>query len=276
MSGQDRAASAGAAASAQGPGEPKLRVAGLVKRFGRGDRAVTALEGVDLEVAENEFVSIVGASGCGKSTLLSLVAGLDEPSAGTIEVSGREVAGPGRDRGVVFQQATLMPWLTVQQNVEFALRGEPGLSRGDRADRAREFLRLVGLDGFERSFPAQLSGGMQQRVALARSLSYGPDMLLMDEPFGALDALTRRTMQELLLEVWEQHRLTVLLVTHDIDEAVVTSDRVVVMSPRPGRVQRIVDVPIPRPRTLASERSPEFRGLSDDILALIRDAPRAE
>lgn len=284
MSGQDRAASAGASARAAAAGDavvagdiavaPKLKIAGLVKRFGRGDRAVTALEGVDLAVAENEFVSIVGASGCGKSTLLSLVAGLDEPSEGTIEVSGREVTGPGRDRGVVFQQATLMPWLTVQQNVEFALRGEPGLSRGDRADRAREFLRLVGLDGFERSFPAQLSGGMQQRVALARSLSYGPDMLLMDEPFGALDALTRRTMQELLLEVWEQHRLTVLLVTHDIDEAVVTSDRVVVMSPRPGRVQRIIDVPIARPRTLASERSPEFRGLSDDILALIRDAPR--
>ncbi|QZY52729.1 ABC transporter ATP-binding protein [Leucobacter tenebrionis] len=264
MSGQDRTRA------------PKLRIGGLVKRFGAGGSAVTALEGVDLEVAENEFVSIVGASGCGKSTLLSLVAGLEEPTEGTIEVGGREVVGPGRDRGVVFQQATLMPWLTVQQNVEFALRGEPGLTRSERADRAREFLRLVGLEGFERSYPAQLSGGMQQRVALARSLSYGPDMLLMDEPFGALDALTRRTMQELLLEVWEQHRLTVLLVTHDIDEAVVTSDRVVVMSPRPGRVQRIVDVPIPRPRTLASERTPEFQGLSDEILALIRVHPAAE
>ena len=247
------------------PQPPRIRAAGLTKHFG----AVTALDGVDLEVGENEFVSIVGASGCGKSTLLALIAGLEEPSAGTLEASGSPITGPGRDRGVVFQQATLMPWLTVQQNVEFALRGEPGLSRAGRADRAREFLGLVGLAGFEAAHPAQLSGGMQQRAALARSLSYGPDVLLMDEPFGALDALTRRTMQELLLEVWEQHRLTVLLVTHDIDEAVVTSDRVVVMSPRPGRVQRIVDVPIPRPRTLASERTPEFRALSDEILRLI-------
>lgn len=254
-------------AQGQAPGA-KVRARGIAKRFGE----VVALEGVDLDVAENEFVSIVGASGCGKSTLLSLIAGLEAPTAGELEVSGAPVTGPGRDRGVVFQQATLMPWLTVQRNVEFALRGEAGLSRADRADRAREFLRLVGLEGFERAYPAQLSGGMQQRVALARSLSYGPDVLLMDEPFGALDALTRRTMQELLLEVWEQHRLTVLLVTHDIGEAVVTSDRVVVMSPRPGRVQRIVDVPIPRPRTLASERSPEFQELTDRILGLIHGA----
>lgn len=244
---------------------PRIRVAGLTKRFGD----VLALDGVDLMVGENEFVSIVGASGCGKSTLLTLIAGLEEPTSGTLEAAGVAITGPGRDRGVVFQQATLMPWLTVQQNVEFALRGEDSLSRAGRASRAREFLQLVGLAGFEAAHPAQLSGGMQQRVALARSLSYGPDVLLMDEPFGALDALTRRTMQELLLEIWEQHRLTVLLVTHDIDEAVVTSDRVVVMSPRPGRVQRIVDVPIPRPRTLASERTSEFRDLSDEILGLI-------
>ncbi|MBK0420739.1 ABC transporter ATP-binding protein [Leucobacter sp. CSA2] len=247
----------------------KLRIAGLAKRFGD----VVALDGVDLAVAENEFVSIVGASGCGKSTLLSLIAGLETPSEGVVEVSGRPVTGPGRDRGVVFQQATLMPWLTVQRNVEFALRGEAGLSKADRADRAREFLGLVGLEGFEQAFPAQLSGGMQQRAALARSLSYGPEILLMDEPFGALDALTRRTMQELLLEVWERHRLTVLLVTHDIDEAVVTSDRVVVMSPRPGRVREILDVPIARPRSLASERTTEFRDLADAILALIHERP---
>ncbi|GAA2189508.1 ABC transporter ATP-binding protein [Leucobacter alluvii] len=254
--------------SAQHPASPKLRAAGIVKRFG----SVTALEGVDLEVGTNEFVSIVGASGCGKSTLLSLIAGLEEPTSGTLEVDGAPITGPGRDRGVVFQHATLMPWLTVQQNVEFALRGERGLSRADRADRARDFLGLVGLDGFERARPVELSGGMQQRVALARSLSYGPEILLMDEPFGALDALTRRTMQELLLEVWERHRITVLLVTHDIGEAVVTSDRVIVMSPRPGRVQQIVDVPIERPRTLASERTVEFQDLQDRILGLIHGA----
>ncbi len=247
----------------------KIHITGLVKRFGE----VTAIDGVDLDVAENEFVSIVGASGCGKSTLLSLIAGLDDPSDGTIVVSGQEVTGPGRDRGVVFQQATLMPWLTVQRNVEFALRAEP-LSKAERADRARHFLTLVGLEGFEGAFPAQLSGGMQQRVALARSLSYGPDVLLMDEPFGALDALTRRTMQELLIEVWERHRLTVLLVTHDIDEAVLTSDRVVVMSPRPGRVLREIDVPIHRPRTRADAELPEFRERSREILGLIHATER--
>ncbi|MEV8337181.1 ABC transporter ATP-binding protein [Leucobacter sp. NPDC077196] len=251
--------------SVQNAADLKLRATGIVKRFGD----VTALEGVDLEIGTNEFVSIVGASGCGKSTLLSLIAGLEEPSAGTLEVNGMPITGPGRDRGVVFQQATLMPWLTVQQNVEFALRGETDLSRADRADRAREFLGLVGLEGFERARPAQLSGGMQQRVALARSLSYGPEILLMDEPFGALDALTRRTMQELLLEIWDRHRLTVLLVTHDIGEAVVTSDRVIVMSRRPGRVQQIVDVPIARPRALSSERTVEFQDVQDRILGLI-------
>ena len=254
--------------STQQSAAPKLEVSGVTKRFGE----VTALEGVDLTVAKNEFVSIVGASGCGKSTLLSLIAGLEDATAGTLAVDGRPITGPGRDRGVVFQQATLMPWLTVQQNVEFALRGEPGLSRADRAERAREFLGLVGLGGFEAARPSQLSGGMQQRVALARSLSYGPEILLMDEPFGALDALTRRTMQELLLEIWERHRLTVLLVTHDIGEAVVTSDRVVVMSPRPGRVRQFIDVPIARPRTLQSERTAEFQDLQDEVLGLIHGA----
>ena len=243
----------------------KIRVENLVKQFGD----VTALGGIDLSVAENEFISVVGASGCGKSTLLSVIAGLDDATSGLVEVGGRVVRGPGRDRGVVFQQATLMPWLSVEKNVEFALRDEPGLSRAGRLARAREFLKLVGLEGFERAYPSQLSGGMQQRVALARSLSYGPEVLLMDEPFGALDALTRITMQQLLLEVWEQHRLTVMLVTHDIDEAVVTSDRVIVMSPRPGRVQRIVEVPIARPRSLSDARRDDFREYHDEILSLI-------
>jgi NitT/TauT family transport system ATP-binding protein len=246
---------------------PRIKIAGLSKSFGD----IAALEGVDLEVAENEFVSVVGASGCGKSTLLSLIAGLEDPSAGTIEVGGVLVTGPGRDRGMVFQQATLMPWLSVRGNIEFALRGEKELSAADRSDRAREFISLVGLDGFEQAYPAQLSGGMQQRVALARSLSYGPEVLLMDEPFGALDALTRRTMQELLLEVWERHRLTVVLVTHDIDEAVLTSDRVVVMSPRPGRVREEIDVPIARPRHRADADAPEFRTRSAQILRLIHE-----
>ena len=244
--------------------EPKIHISGLTKRFGD----VTALDRIDLDVATNEFVSIVGASGCGKSTLLSVIAGLTEPTEGKVTVSGADVTGPGRDRGVVFQQATLMPWLTVQKNVEFALRGEK-LTKMQMADRAREFLSHVGLEGFEGSYPAQLSGGMQQRVALARSLSYGPDVLLMDEPFGALDALTRRTMQELLLEVWERHRLTVLLVTHDIDEAVLTSDRVVVLTPRPGRVLTEIDVPIERPRSRDDQEKQVFRERSREVLDLI-------
>lgn len=246
-------------------GDAKIRIQGLSKVF----EDVVALQGIDLSVHTNEFVAVVGASGCGKSTLLSVIAGLEAPSAGSVEVSGEPVTGPGRDRGVVFQQATLMPWLNVQKNVEFALRGEVGLSAHERTDRARDFLGLVGLSGFEKSYPSQLSGGMQQRVALARSLSYGPDILLMDEPFGALDSLTRRTMQELLLDVWERHRLTVVLVTHDIEEAVVTSDRVIVLSPRPGRVQRIIDVPIDRPRSLADSQRREFREYRDEILRLI-------
>lgn len=181
---------------------PKIEIENLRKEFGD----VTALTDVNLTVHENEFVAVVGASGCGKSTLLNMIAGLDSPTSGTVAVSGQPVTGPGRDRGVVFQQATLLPWLSVQKNVEFALQAEP-LTRKERVDRAREFLGLVGLGGFEQSLPNQLSGGMQQRAALARSLSYGPDVLLMDEPFGALDALTRRTMQELLLEVWEKHQI---------------------------------------------------------------------
>ena len=244
--------------------EPKIHISGLTKRFGD----VTALDRIDLDVETNEFVSIVGASGCGKSTLLSVIAGLTDPTDGKVVVSGADVTGPGRDRGVVFQQATLMPWLTVQKNVEFALRGEK-LTKMQMADRAREFLSHVGLEGFEGAYPAQLSGGMQQRVALARSLSYGPDVLLMDEPFGALDALTRRTMQELLLEVWERHKLTVLLVTHDIDEAVLTSDRVVVLTPRPGRVLTEIDVPIERPRSREDQEKPVFRERSREVLDLI-------
>lgn len=245
---------------------PKIEIENLRKEFGD----VTALTDVNLTVHENEFVAVVGASGCGKSTMLNMIAGLDSPTSGTVAVSGQPVTGPGRDRGVVFQQATLLPWLSVQKNVEFALQAEP-LTRKERVDRAREFLGLVGLGGFEQSLPNQLSGGMQQRAALARSLSYGPDVLLMDEPFGALDALTRRTMQELLLEVWEKHRITVVLVTHDISEAVVTSDRVVVMTPRPGRVREKIDVPMPRPRDLADEERLEFRDRVREIIDLIHE-----
>jgi NitT/TauT family transport system ATP-binding protein len=216
-------------------------------------------------------VSLVGVSGCGKSTLLSIIAGLQDPDEGTVVAGGRPVTGPGRDRGVVFQQATLLPWLTARKNVEFALAAEP-LTRAERTAVALEHLALVGLTGFEDAYPAQLSGGMQQRVALARSLSYRPEILLMDEPFGALDALTRRDMQELLTAVWETHRLTVLFVTHDIEEAVFISDRVVTMTPRPGRIHADVAIPLARPRTAATLTDPAYHQLADELLTTIRSA----
>lgn len=245
-------------------GTPWLTVSGLEKSFGE----VVALGGIDLEVAHNEFVSVIGPSGCGKSTLLSVVAGLEEPTDGSVTVAGEPITGPGRDRGVVFQQSTLLPWLTARRNVEFALKPE-GLSAAEVRDRAQEYLQLVGLEGFEDHFPAQLSGGMQQRVSLARSLSYQPEILLMDEPFGALDALTRRVMQGLLTEIWEKHRLTVILVTHDIDEAVLTSDRVVAMGARPGRIIEEMDIEIPRPRTPEMYKRTDFQEYSAHLLDLI-------
>lgn len=243
----------------------KVTVSNVTKQFGE----VTALSDISLTVGDNEFVSVVGASGCGKSTLLSVIAGLEDPTAGETTLDGHPVVGPGRDRGVVFQNATLLPWLSSLDNVLFALRGDTSLSRKERTERAREVLDQVGLTGFENSYPAQLSGGMQQRVALARSLSYGPEVLLMDEPFGALDALTRRTMQELLTDVWEKNRMTVMLITHDIEEAVFLSDRVVVMTSRPGRIRTEIEIDLPRPRHTDVLASPTFHGHYAEILDLI-------
>ena len=243
----------------------KVEINNLTKVFGQ----LTALENINLTLGHNEFVSLVGVSGCGKSTLLSIIAGLDEATSGKVLVDGQPITGPGRDRGVVFQQATLLPWLTTIQNVEFALQGEP-ISLNARRDQARELLSLVGLSGFEQAYPAQLSGGMQQRVALARSLSYHPQILLMDEPFGALDAITRREMQELLTAVWETHRLTVLFITHDIEEAVFISDRVVTMTPRPGQIHTEVEVDLPRPRLAEVQTRPRFLELTQHLTKTIR------
>jgi NitT/TauT family transport system ATP-binding protein len=253
---------------------PRLEMRGLVKTFGEGKRSVTALQDASLELRENEFVSLVGASGCGKSTLLMIAAGLQQPSGGAVLVDGEPVLAPGRDRGVVFQSYTLFPWQTALQNVEFALRPE-ALSRVERRERAREQLALVGLEGFLDSYPNQLSGGMKQRVAIARALSYRPKLLLMDEPFGALDALTRQLMQELLTDVWERHRLTVLFVTHDVEEAVYISDRVLVMSNRPGRIKDEVPIPLERPRRPELAESPEFLTAKRRILDAIRSEAAA-
>ncbi|MFN8620333.1 MAG: ABC transporter ATP-binding protein [Chloroflexota bacterium] len=258
------------AVAAAAPALPRLVIAGVSKTFD-GRPPVQALSPVDLALADNEFVSLVGTSGCGKSTLLGIVAGLVEPTEGVVLVDGAPVTGPGRDRGVVFQSYTLFPWLSARGNIEFALSGEKGMTADQRRKVALEHLELVGLSAFADAYPRQLSGGMKQRVAIARALCYRPRILLMDEPFGALDAQTRMLMQELLTRVWESHRLTVLFVTHDVEEAVTISDRVLIMSNRPGRIKEEVPIPLPRPRTLALQETPEFLRLRHRILASIRE-----
>ena len=247
----------------------KLVISGLGKTF-RSERGTTvALGGVDFTVGENEFVALVGTSGCGKSTLLSIAAGLESHDEGRITIDGEEIVSPGLDRGVVFQSYTLLPWLTSLQNIEFALKAA-GKSTREAREIAQSHIELVGLQGFEKAYPAELSGGMKQRVAIARALSYRPNMLLMDEPFGALDALTRHHMQELLTGIWEKHRLTVLFITHDVEEAVYLSDRVAVMTNRPGRIKTVVPIDLPRPRHYDIAASSEFQRLHRTVLDAIR------
>ncbi len=230
------------------PGPPMIGMAGVTKTFKRRDGGThLALDTIDLDVAPGEFVSILGPSGCGKSTLLYIVGGFVAPSGGKVTVSGDPVTGPGPDRGPVFQEFALFPWKTVLGNVAYGLR-EGGLSRRDAEARAGELIERVGLKGYERFYPQALSGGMKQRVAIARTLAYGPKILLMDEPFGALDAHTRIKLQNQLLELWERDRKTVLFVTHAVDEAVFLSDRVAVMSRQPGRIKEVVAIDLPRPR----------------------------
>lgn len=247
--------------------EPKLSVRGVRKVFESRSGEVVALEGADFEIPEKEFVSVIGTSGCGKSTLLSIIAGLEEETEGEVLVDDELVHGPGRDRGVVFQTYTLFPWMTAQKNVEFALRGP----RSERAEIAREHLEMVGLEGFADAYPSQLSGGMRQRIAIARALSYKPQVLLMDEPFGALDAQTRQLMQELLTRIWEEHRLTVMFVTHDIDEAVFLSDRVLVMTARPGKIKADITIGVERPRTFEVLSTPEFFEYKAQLLEAVRE-----
>jgi NitT/TauT family transport system ATP-binding protein len=249
------------------PQSAKLEAIGLRKVFaGRRGREIVAIEAISLAVADREFVCIVGASGCGKSTLLRLVAGLEEPTAGSLLLDGQDIAGAGRDRGMVFQQYTLFPWLTVRRNVEFGLRD---LGRRERTGVARHFLDLVGLGRFEDSYPGELSGGMQQRTAIARALAYKPEILLMDEPFGALDAQTRGLMQDLLLRIWAEEGLTVLFVTHDVDEAVYLSDRIYVLSSHPGRIKEEITVPLVRPRRYEQQLTSEFLELKSHVRNLI-------
>jgi len=242
-----------------------LQVRGVERRFD----STLALQATTLDVAENDFVTILGPSGCGKSTLLRIVAGLDAPTGGEVLLDGRRISGPGADRGMVFQSYTLFPWLTVLDNVCFGLR-ERGLPRAQQLEVARDFIAKVGLAGFERHYPKQLSGGMQQRTALARALANDPRILLMDEPFGALDHQTRELMQELLLGIWEAERTTVLFVTHDIDEAVFMGSRTMVMSARPGRIVLDELVDLPHPRHYSVKTAPVFSSLKARLTEAVR------
>jgi len=256
---------------------PKLRVEDVSRTFpGVADRlALKALEPTRLSIAENDFITILGPSGCGKSTLLRIIAGLDRPSAGRVLLDGHEIRGPGRDRGMVFQSYTLFPWLTVADNVAFGLR-ECGVPEREIAETVATYLDKVGLKGFEKHLPKQLSGGMQQRTAIARALANDPEILLLDEPFGALDNQTRGLMQELLLGIWERDRKTVIFVTHDIEEAIFMASRVLVMTARPGRIKADIPVDLPHPRHYTVKTSPEFSTLKARLTEEIRvEAMRA-
>jgi NitT/TauT family transport system ATP-binding protein len=254
------------------PGGIPLRIEGVSKTFLGRSGALEALHPVDMNVSAGEFVCLLGPSGCGKSTLLSLIAGLEAPSSGAILADGRMVRGPGTDRVLLFQEAALFPWLDVQQNVEFGLR-QAGMHAKERATIARRYLELVHLTGFEHSYVHQLSGGMRQRVAIARALAIDPAILLMDEPFGALDALTRDRLHAELESIWASTRKTVLFVTHNVREAVALGDRVLVFSPRPGRILREFRIELPRPRSLEDHRLVDKAA---EIMAVLREAMGAQ
>ena len=246
----------------------KLQVRGLSKIYEDNGREVVALKDVNLEVKESEFVMIVGPSGCGKTSLINIIGGLDEASSGEVLLDGRTVSGPGADRGMVFQGYSLFPWLSVQKNVEFGLKMKK-VSAAERAEHAKKYIRLVGLEGFEDALPRQLSGGMKQRVAIARTLANEPEVLLMDEPFGALDAQTRVVMQELLADISRRTGTTILFITHDIDEAVLLGERIYVMSRRPGTVRDAITVDIPGERNHNSLILPEFLETKKKIMDML-------
>ena len=257
------------AASPIAKGAPqKLVVDGVSKTFRRRGHEVVALDSVDLHVDAGEFVCLVGASGCGKSTLLSIIGGLEEASAGEVRVDGERVVGPGADRGMVFQGYSLYPWKTVAENIAFGLE-VARVPKLKRMERVEELLGVVGLEEFATALPKELSGGMRQRVAIARALALEPDLLLLDEPFGALDAQTKRHLQDFLLTLWRRVGATIMMVTHDVDEAVYLSSRVYVMSPRPGRIAQEVVVPFGTTRGPSVKRDARFLDLRDELNDLL-------
>lgn len=242
----------------------KVKIDNVVRKFSTRNGEMVALNGVNLDIMENEFVSVVGPSGCGKSTLLNIIAGLLDPSSGKVYCDGHEVHGTGIERGVVFQQYALFPWLTVKKNVEFGLNIK-GISKQEASETAMKYIKMVGLEEFANHYPKELSGGMKQRVAIARAYAVNPSILLMDEPFGALDAQTRTQLQEELLKTWEKEQKTCFFITHDVDEAIILSQRVVIMSARPGRIKEIVDVNIPYPRNQETKLTKEFMDIKNYI-----------
>lgn len=242
----------------------KLKIENVYKEYNTRKGKTVALNGINLDIKENEFICVVGPSGCGKSTLLNAIAGLHEPTSGSIYLDGNLIKGTGVERGVVFQQYALFPWRTVLKNVMFGL--EIKKTPKDEAKKiAMKYIKSVGLEGFEHAYPKELSGGMKQRVAIARAYAVNPEVLLLDEPFGALDAQTRVQLQQELLTTWEQDKKTCFFITHDVDEAVILAQRVVIMSARPGRIKRIVDIDIPYPRTQDIKTSPKFIELKNEI-----------
>jgi NitT/TauT family transport system ATP-binding protein len=238
------------------PSRVKVRAEAVNMAFSRDGKSMSVLENIDLEVFDGEFVCLLGPSGCGKSTLLSAIAGFLTPTSGDVRIDGEIVRGPDPRRIFVFQERGVFPWLTVEGNIGFGLSKLP---RAERVQRIQHYVRMVGLEGFERSYPHELSGGMKQRVEVARALAVNPDVMFLDEPFGALDSITRMVMRSELLRIWQAERKTILFVTHDIDEAVQLSDRVVVMSARPGRIQQTVPIDITHPRDISSPRYLELR-----------------
>jgi len=244
----------------------KLRAEGITHMYkGEGGREIKALEDVTLDIYENEFVTIIGPSGCGKTTFLNILAGFIKPTQGKVFCEGKEVTGPAPDRGFVFQEDAVFPWMTVRDNIEFGLIAK-GIPKEERRRISNKFIKLVGLTGFENAWPKELSGGMLKRVDIARTYAVDPAIMLMDEPFGPLDAQTRSIMQEELARIWFEARKTVIFVTHDIDEAIFLADRVVIFTPRPGRIKTILEVNLPRPRVKKIILSKEFLKLKEKVL----------
>ena len=242
----------------------KVKIDGVRKVFKGRSGEMVALNGINMDILDNEFVCVVGPSGCGKSTLLNIIAGLMEPTSGNVFVDGKKVQGTGVERGVVFQQYALFPWLTVKKNVEFGLRLK-NLPEDEIEEIAMKYIRMVDLEKFTNAYPKELSGGMKQRVAIARAYAVNPEVLLMDEPFGALDAQTRTQLQSELLKTWQEERKTCFFITHDVEEAIILAQRVVIMSARPGRIKEIVEIDIPYPRTQETRMDPTFIELKNFI-----------